>query len=134
MPRLLPLSLAAFMAAGPVFASQGTEFKLWDLDTDKRVTMTEIERRLGAVFSQFDKDGDGALNAEEYDAFDKLRDEEAAKHGTSLSLRAVAGLSRGFTDTNFDGKVTREELLNAGREWFTSMDRNGDGQIDAQDF
>lgn len=138
MPRLLTLSSAAVLTAVTVFAS-GTSgvaqtYQLWDLDADKRVTATEIEERLSNVFGQFDKDGDGALNAEEYDAFDKARDAEAAEHGTSLALRAVTGLSRGFTDTNYDGMVTREELLSTGRNWFNSMDRNGDGQIDALDF
>lgn len=134
MPRLLPLSFAAILVASPALASEPETFRLWDLDEDSRVTAIEIEERLIAVFRQFDKDGDGALNNEEYDAFDKLREDEAAEHGTSLSLRAVTGLSRGYTDANFDGKVTREELLTVGQNWFNSMDRNGDGQIDAQDF
>lgn len=134
MSRLLTLSLTALLAGSPVLVSAEATYQLWDLDANKSVTMAEIEQRLGAVMTQFDKDGDGALNAQEYDAFDKQREEEAAKHGTSLALRAVTGLSRGYVDTNFDGMVTREELLAAGRKWFSGMDRNGDGQIDSQDF
>ncbi len=138
MPRIMKFAPTAVLTAATVLASAtfGTAetYHLWDLDADKSVTAAEVEERLGNVFGQFDKDGDGALNAEEYDAFDKAREAEAAEHGTSMALRAVTGLSRGFTDTNFDGMVTREELLAAGRKWFSSMDRNGDGQIDAQDF
>lgn len=134
MLRLFLLSLAVALTAAPAFAANQSTFQLWDLDTDKRVTMDEVERRLSLVFSQFDADGDGALDNVEYDAFDKWREAEAAEHGTNLSRRAVAGLSRGATDANFDGKVTRQELMTAGRKWFTSMDRNGDGQIDSQDF
>lgn len=140
MPRKVSLSLVtAFvvpLSASALLAdtTEVTEFRLWDLDKDKRVTLTEIENRLLAVISQYDKDGDGALNNEEYDAFDAAREAEAKEHKTSLTLRAVGGLSRGMVDTNYDGKVTREELLEAGRRWFTSMDRNGDGQIDANDF
>lgn len=137
MPRLLPFVLAAALAApfsASVALAETAEFRLWDLDQDKRVTLTEIENRLLAVMAQFDKDGDGALNNEEYDAFDAAREAEAKEHNTSLSLRAVGGLSRGNVDSNFDGMVTREELLEAGRRWFTQMDRNGDGQIDANDF
>lgn len=138
MLRVLPTSLATVFVASVAVAqtttTQPTEFRLWDLDQDKRVTLTEIENRLLAVFTEFDKNGDGALDTEEYNAFDAAREAEAAEHKTSLSLRAVTGLSRGYTDTNFDGRVTREELLEAGRNWFNGMDRNNDGQIDAQDF
>ncbi|SHK28175.1 EF hand [Shimia gijangensis] len=134
MSRLLPFALAAALAGSPVLSSETASSQLWDLDANNRVTMTEVEQRLSAIMSKYDKDGDGALNAQEYDAFDKAREEEAAKHGTSLALRAVTGLSRGYVDTNFDGLVTREELMAAGRKWFNGMDRNNDGQIDDQDF
>ena len=137
MLRALPISLATIFVASLAIAQETTapsEFHLWDLDEDKIVTLTELENRLLAVFTQYDKDGDGALDTEEYNAFDAGREAEAAKHKTSLTLRAVTGLSRGYTDTNFDGRVTRDELLSAGREWFNGMDRNKDGQIDAQDF
>ena len=138
MPRFMTLAPTAILTAVAVLASTtfgaAETYQLWDSDADKHVTAAEVEERLGNVFGQFDKDGDGALNAEEYDAFDKAREDEAAKHGTSLALRAVTGLARGSTDKNYDGMVTREELLTAGRNWFNSMDRNGDGQIDSQDF
>ncbi|WP_299354780.1 hypothetical protein [uncultured Shimia sp.] len=138
MTRLMSFTLVTTFSASLAMAqstmTEPTHFQLWDLDRDKTVTLTELENRLLAVMVEFDKDGDGALSNEEYDAFDKAREAEAAEHDGSLTRRAVAGLSRGYTDSNFDGKVTREELLEAGRSWFYSMDRNGDGQIDAQDF
>ena len=141
MPRFLIPTLTAVLAVStaPIVLADTTttepaEFRVWDLDQDNRVTWSEIENRLLGVLATYDKDGDGALNNDEYDAFDAAREAEAAEHGTSLARRAVGGLSRGMTDKNYDGLVTREELLETGRNWFTSMDRNGDGQIDANDF
>lgn len=131
MPRLLPLSLAALMAATPVLSES---FRLWDLSEQDVITAPVLQQRISAIFIEFDKDGNGALDGAEYDAFDAARKAEAEEHGTSMALRAQAGLSRSSTDKNFDGKVTREEMRDAVRDWFVSMDRNGDGQIDASDF
>lgn len=131
MPRFLPMSIAALLVATPVLSES---FRLWDLSEHNTITAPVLQQRISAIFVEFDKDGDGALDSAEYDAFDAARKAEAEEHKTSMALRAQTGLSRSQTDLNFDGKVTREEMAEAVRNWFTSMDRNGDGQIDDSDF
>lgn len=131
MPRILPLSLVAMLAATPVLSESD---RLWNFSEQDLITPSVLQQRISTIFSRFDKNGDGALDAAEYDAFDAARKAEAEKYGNSMALRAQAGLARGETDKNFDGVVTREEMVEAISEWFISMDRNGDGQIDASDF
>ena len=37
-------------------------------------------------------------------------------------------------DANKDGRISREEFVNARGDWFSSVDSNGDGIIDANEM
>lgn len=118
------LLAAAFTAATPAMANEE-----WDLDADGTITWVEMEEMRKRTFETFDKDQDGKLDNAEYTAFDEARAKAAEENPTSLSKRAVLGLGRGTTDLNLDGFVTRDEMNTRLREWFSSIDKNGDGVI-----
>ncbi|MCP4821847.1 MAG: hypothetical protein GY883_21900 [Shimia sp.] len=121
-------TLLSLLVAG-TFALPATaeDISQWSFGDGENVMWGDIENFRSRIFETFDLDGDGALNTDEYTAFDKARAEAANNSQSSIVLRAVAGMSRSNIDSNLDGLVTRSEMDTALRAWFASKDKDGDG-------
>ena len=127
--------LAAIVLLAAQSASAASDFPgNWDLDDNGGVTWAELEQLRVRIFETFDKNGDGALDSAEYTEFDKARAETATQTGAPLARRAVNGFARDRFDTNLDGKVTRDEFETGLRQWFTALDKNGDGILAPGDY
>ena len=134
MKSLFPPLTALALVANQSLAADTSFMENWDLDEDGVVTWTELEKLQRKIFEAFDADGDGALNSEEYTAFDHARSAAAEKSGHPVAKRAVHGFSRDQFDKNLDGKVTRDEFETEMRDWFMSLDGNKDGVLGVGDF
>ncbi len=134
MIKALSFATAMLVATTTAHASETAFLEVWDMDADGKVTMREVDEMRIAIFETFDKDGDGALNSEEYTAFDKARGDAAKDSNSPLLKRAVHGLRRESMDTNLDGMVTRNDMSAALRDWFMSHDKDKDGVLTDGDF
>lgn len=140
MPRR-PLALILSLAlAGPALAQQmpGARFlEVWDLDGNGTATLDELETQRGTVFSMFDTDENGVLDAEEYGYFDKARENDVAGQkgpGAKQMRQLVGAMSLEANDADGDGQVSRDEFIDGTAAWRALMDRDGDGAITAADF
>ena len=94
----------------------------YDTNGDHRLTQAEIDEVRAARLNEFDRDGDGVLTLEEYQALwlDAMRE------------RMVDRFQR--HDADGDGKVTREEFGRRFAGIVARMDRNDDGVLDKSDM
>ncbi|MEN8838083.1 MAG: EF-hand domain-containing protein [Celeribacter marinus] len=130
----------------------------WDTDSDGTVTLAEVEERRGDIFYMFDVNEDGFLDAQEYVQFDETRvadrevhmeeAQETASQGASMGQgkgQGPTGMSAGisgvqnamtlaYNDTDGDGQVSRDEFTSNTAGWFVTMDKTGDGVVNADDF
>ena len=142
MKTLLTTTTALLLGSSLAFAAShggmGVHFmENWDLNEDGQVSLEEATERRSDVFYMFDEDENGLLDSAEYDLFDETRkaDQEAnGASGTPGRNSPANGMKREFTDTNGDGKVTRDEFLNTVPAWYAKVDRNGDGTVTTDDF
>lgn len=115
------LCAAALLAAMPVAASEAD------------APMPPAERFLGV----WDLDGDGVLDAAEYEAFDAAREGDVAGYegdARVLMQRITDGMSLSASDADGDGRVQRAEFIDGTQAWLDDLDRNGDGVITADDL
>lgn len=89
----------------------------WDLDKNGVVTCDEWSQYVATSFREADANGDGALDATEWQSLVK-----------SDRLFEVANLA--YYDANGDGRVTIEEMSGKQNLAFKLLDRNQDCQID----
>lgn len=138
------IALALVLAAAPALAQQGQPgahfIEMWDLDGDAKVTAEEAAERRNDVFTAFDSNEDGFLDAEEYVMFDAAREADMAENGghggqgRGAMMRAADGMLLVHNDTDNDGKVSRDEFVGNATAWIVGMDRNEDGAVTADDF
>lgn len=99
----------------------GNALAQFDANKDGAVTQAEIDETRTGRLKQFDKNGDGKLSLEEYQALwlDAYRTE----------------MVRAFQrhDADGDAAVTIEEFNRNFANIVRRADRNGDGKVDAQD-
>ncbi len=88
-----------------------------DDDGDGRVAVEEARRVLRAQLRRHDRDGDGALDRDEYEGFWLER------------MRPMVARSFQLWDEDADGRVTDGELERRIRMLFWRFDHNGDGVI-----
>lgn len=85
MTKLFTLTAAALLIGTTAFAEEtgpGSHFVTnWDLDSNGSVSIEEATERRGDIFTTFDANEDGKLDAEEYATFDAARaaDQEAMR-------------------------------------------------------
>lgn len=96
--------------------------EMFDANNDGKVTQDEIDTTRQTRFKTFDKDGDGTLSLDEFQALwlDTMREHMVDR----------------FQDLDADGdaKVTTAEFGRQLAHMVQFMDRNGDGVIDAADM
>lgn len=94
----------------------------FDLNKDGVLTQDEIDTARAQRLQEFDTNGDGNLSLEEYQAL----------WLDAMHERMVDQFQR--HDDDGDGLVTAEEFSEMQSKMVARMDRNGDGQIDANDM
>ena len=92
-------------------------FEKFDTNHDGKLTQVEIDQVRADRFAAFDKDGDGKLSLEEYQALwlDAMH---------RAMVRSFQGL-----DVDGDGQVTKEEFTARFSHVVQRFDTNGDGQV-----
>ncbi|KAF0279333.1 EF-hand domain-containing protein [Spiribacter aquaticus] len=139
------LFVAGILSVAPALASEESAqmppaerfLGVWDLNGDGTATLEELETMRGRVFNSFDRNGDGVLDASEYEAFDAAREGDVAGYegeARELMERITDGMSLPASDANGDGRVQRAEFINGTEAWLDDLDRNDDGVITADDL
>ena len=94
----------------------------FDLDKDGSITQAEVDQFRTDRLNAFDKDGDGTLSLDEYEAL----------WLDAMKKRMVRTFQR--HDTDGDGKVTAEEFAERTRHMVLRRDRNDDGVLNKDDL
>lgn len=134
------ITAAFLLSATSVLArnTPGDQFlQNWDLDGNGTATIEELREMRSNVFTSFDANEDGAIDAEEYVLFDEARAADVGNYqaGQRAQMQKVAdGMSLPASDLDKDGRVSLDEFLTGADRWFAELDRNGDGGITLDDF
>jgi Ca2+-binding EF-hand superfamily protein len=115
---VLLLSSCVVLAQG----REGAPLEQADANHDGKVTKQEYIDARAAQFARMDRNGDGFIDAAD------MR-EDANERGQ----RAAAAL-RGRIDSNGDGKISKEEFVNAPTMVFDKFDANKDSVLDATEL
>jgi hypothetical protein len=136
------LCMAAFSA--PVFSADlGTGgyarelhkmemMKMLDADGNHMVTNEEFTKFYEATFDELDTDHDGSLDAKEWVGVGGSKEAMVGTGGYNRELHKMALMKA--MDTDGDHKVTKSEFLKFHQDTFASMDKNGDKQLDPQEW
>lgn len=106
---------------GPQRRGGGDIFARFDANNDGRVSREEFASGNAPAFERLDLNKDGVVTGDEAQAV-------AARARTEASNRAMAAL-----DANSDGRVSRDEFVNADRDRFDRLDANKDGRISREE-
>jgi len=115
---VLLLSSCVVLAQG----REGPALEQADADHDGKVTKQEYVVARAAQFSRLDRNGDGFID-----------DADSRAGGNERGQRAAKAL-RGRIDSNGDGKISKEEFVNAPTMLFDKFDANKDGVLDATEL
>jgi Ca2+-binding EF-hand superfamily protein len=115
---VLLLSSCVVLAQG----REGPALEQADADHDGKVTKQEYVDARAAQFSRMDRNGDGFID-----------DADSRAGGNERGQRAAKAL-RGRIDSNGDGKISKEEFVNAPTMLFDKFDANKDGVLDATEL
>ena len=89
------------------------------------IVRDNVLKRAGAQFDKLDTNKDGLLDKVEMDA---------AIEDAVNKLRARMQQRYAEADANKDGSISREEFVAARGGWFSGVDTNADGIIDANEM
>ncbi|MBT3549583.1 MAG: hypothetical protein HOO19_09365 [Rhodospirillaceae bacterium] len=92
-------------------------FTAFDTDLDDVLTQAEVDKARSLQFAKFDKDGDGSLGIEEYQAL----------WMAVMRERMVDRFQR--HDDDGDAKVTPEEFAKRTSRMVSRLDTDGDGKV-----
>jgi Ca2+-binding EF-hand superfamily protein len=106
-------------------------FSVLDETGDNRLSLRET-RSAAARLAQFDKDGDGAISAAEVPSTVRVGIARGAYAYSLVAARGQAAWGQGgFGVVRAQrGEPAKKDPL----EWFTRMDRNGDGDVTLKEF
>ena len=119
---------------------RGFDIMRFDENKDGKVSKDEVPERMRSFFDRLDPNNDGSIDQSEIDGmrsrFGGGRERRGSDRGGRSRERG--GRSGGFDvlrfDKNKDGKVTKEEVPERLRSFFSRMDPNGDDVIDAKEI
>ncbi|MDG2525622.1 EF-hand domain-containing protein [Stenotrophomonas sp. HITSZ_GD] len=103
-----------------------------DLDGDGKVDAAEFEKFRRARFAETDTNGDGVLSRDEYVGEFERRLKHAQGQTNARQMKQ-ADVRFNVLDKDKDGKMTWDEYAASGERLFKRADRNGDGVVDARD-
>ena len=115
---VLMLSSCVVLAQG----RDGAALEHADANHDGKITKQEYNDARAALFAKMDRNGDGFI------------DDADSREGANERGQRAATALRGRIDTNGDGKVSKEEFVNAPTLMFDKFDTNKDGVLDAQEL
>ena len=115
---VLLLSSCIVLAQG----REGPALEQADADHDGKVSKREYIDARAAQFSRMDRNGDGFI------------DEADSRAGGNERGQRAAKALRGRIDSNGDGKISKEEFVNAPTMLFDKFDANKDGVLDATEL
>jgi Ca2+-binding EF-hand superfamily protein len=116
--RSILLLSGAFLAGGSssALAASGQDpIKMFDLDADGTLDLSEVKKAAAALFARLDHDHDGTLD----------RRELAGR----LSARELAA-----ADPDHDGTLTLDEYLAVVEKRFNAANQDADGTLDAKEL
>ncbi len=103
---------------------EGGALELADSNNDGKITRQEYIDARAAQFSRMDRNGDGAVD----DADARERADQSAMG------KRMAGAMRGRIDSNNDGKISKDEFVNAPTMLFDRFDADKNGELDAKEL
>jgi hypothetical protein len=95
-----------------------------DANKDGKVTRQEYIDARAAQFARMDRNGDGVVD--ETDSRERADQSAVGKR--------VAAAMRGRIDTNSDGKISKDEFVNAPTMLFDKFDADKNGELDAKEL
>jgi|KBSSwiStaDraftv2_1062776.scaffolds.fasta_scaffold01594_18 Ca2+-binding EF-hand superfamily protein len=107
---------------GPLASASPTDLKFvaavatWDMNHDGTVTCSEWKQYAAGLFKDADRDRDGMLARQEFEAM-------------SRQDRLFATIGFAYFDADGDGRITLAELADKPNPAFALLDRNGDCTI-----
>src|SRR5580765_6561294 len=101
-------------------------FQKMDTDGDGALSAAEAEAAAKKMFDRRDTNGDGALTESEFTAQTGGRQLVADRQ---QKLDARRGKRFAAMDKDGDGQVSAQEFLAAAQQRFTAADANGDGRV-----
>ncbi|GEM_PF-672169 len=103
-----------------------------DLNGDGKVDAAEFEQFRRARFAETDTNGDGVLSRDEYVGEFERRLKHVEGQTNERQMKQ-ADVRFNVLDKDKDGKMTWDEYAASGDRLFKRADRNGDGVVDARD-
>ena len=116
----------ALLSSSVVLAQgrDGTPLEGADANHDGKITKQEYLDARAGQFARLDRNGDGVID--DADSRDTGNRSERAQR--------AAGAMRGRIDANNDGKITKEEFVNAPAMLFDRFDADKNGELDAKEL
>jgi Ca2+-binding EF-hand superfamily protein len=103
---------------------EGDALEQADANQDGKVTRQEYVDARATQFARMDRNGDGVVD----DADSRERANQSA-----VGKRMAAAM-RGRIDTNSDGKISKDEFVNAPTMLFDRFDADKNGELDAKEL
>jgi Ca2+-binding EF-hand superfamily protein len=103
---------------------EGDALEHADANKDGKITRQEYIDARAAQFARMDRNGDGVVD--ETDSRERADQSAVGKR--------VAAAMRGRIDTNSDGKISKDEFVNAPTMLFDKFDADRNGELDAKEL
>lgn len=138
--RVLTLAILCLVATtlGAQTAGADPDFLAsLDFDGDGAVTVSEVALVRNQQFEQIDRDGDGFIDADEFDrSLQETRTRFRQMGQGYEEHRASPGRIDAFTfaDSDADGLISRREFHRHSDRFAQSLDRDGDGIVSERDM
>lgn len=103
---------------------EGGALELADANNDGKVTRQEYIDSRAAQFARMDRNGDGVVD-----------DADARQQADQSAMaKRMANAMRGRIDANSDGKISKDEFVNAPTMLFDRFDGDKNGELDAKEL